>query len=1027
MNRWFQFLALAAFVALWVTCASGQDLAALNGRVTDPKGLPVPGVNVQAVNVNTNISYPARTNDVGLYSISTLPPGIYRIIVEKDGFLQIVKPGVELHVSDIVALNFALEIGSVSESVTVEAGAPIVNTESAAVSTVIDRNLVENLPLNGRSFNTLLQLTPGVVLAQGSSYANNQGQFSIAGQRSSANNFLIDGVSANFGVSPSFGLGSSGTGAAQAFSALGGTSSLVSVEALQEFRIETSSFAPEFGRSPGGQVILTTRSGTNEFHGGIYEYFRNTVMDANDWFAKQAGEPRAPENHNDFGGFLGGAIRKGKLFFFLSYEQAQLREPNSNIVEVPSEYARTTVPAALAPFLLAYPQPNDKTVTPGVYTGEFTGNYSNPSTLHAGSIRIDQNINSRFSIFGRYNQAPSDSASRNNNLAEVDTTTVNSRTVTIGVTMALSPTLANSLRANYSAQDSSLIQALDNFGGAVPPPLDLLGPNLPSPSHSNLDFYTYDTSYYATGPDTSNGTKQINLADDLSIARGAHQFKFGADYRDLYLDVRPYQNVMEYLVSSVPDFITNGQALIYSETTHESKFRSQAASIYAQDTWKATPRFTLTYGVRWELSPAPTGRGNTIVTAWKNVNNPSEISLAPSGSPIWGTTYTNFAPRVGAAYSLTPRGDFVLRAGFGVFYDLGSDAVGSLASSFPNDASQCCLSGTLPLSDSTPFLPVISLDPPYNYARGFAPNLSLPRSYQWNVALEKSFAGKQALSVTYVGQAGRDLLRQESLPTPNSNFANPFTLTTNTARSNYNALQVQFRRPVTTGLQALLGYTWSHSLDNVSNDILAAISNTVISAANDYASSDYDVRQSFSGALSYAIPSTGRTEALKQLTEGWTIEAVAVARTGFPFNGTVLTAVIGSAYPRPDLVEGQPLWIANPQAGGGKSLNPAAFTVPPAGEQGSEGRNDIPGFGLTQFDLSFGRVFRLGERLNLQFRTDAFNIFNHPNFTNPYAYIGVGPTYLSSTSMLNHGLGGLSPIFQEGGPRSLQLSLKLTF
>ena len=198
-----------------------------------------------------------------------------------------------MNVQDSLAINFTLPIGAVAETVTVEGGAPLVNTESGSVSTVIDQQFVENLPLTGRSFNTLLQLTPGVVIAPSSS--SNQSQFSIAGQRTSANNFLIDGVSANFGVSHSSLVGDVRDGSAQAFSALGGTSSLVSVEALQEFRVETSSFAPEFGRSPGGQVILTTRSGTNDFHGGLYEYFRNNVLDANDWFANQAGQPRAAE------------------------------------------------------------------------------------------------------------------------------------------------------------------------------------------------------------------------------------------------------------------------------------------------------------------------------------------------------------------------------------------------------------------------------------------------------------------------------------------------------------------------------------------------------------------------------------------------------------------------------------------------------------------------------------------------------------------------------------------------------------
>lgn len=999
----------------------------ISGQVVDSSGAVIVGAEILLQNDATGVQYSARTNGDGIFLLPDVPPGTYRLQVSKIGFKTLIKPDIVLRVQDALAINFTLPVGAASETVTVSGGSPLVNTQSGSVSTVIDRNFVENLPLNGRSFNALLQLTPGVVIAPTNSY--NPGQFSISGQRASANNFLIDGVSANFGVSSQPSVGTAG-GASQAFSALGGTSSLVSVEALQEFRVETSSFAPEFGRSPGGQVILTTRSGTNNFHGELYEYFRNTVLDANDWFAKQAGEPRAAERHNDFGGFLGGPIEREKTFFFASYEGARLREPSTQVVEVPSEYARISAPSELAPFLEAYPQPDDRTVTAGVYTGEFSGSYSNPSTLNAGSIRIDHIFNEHLSIFGRYNEAPSYTQARTNSLSMTDSTDVGTRTLTLGAVFLPNAVVSNNFRANYSLQTSSGVTQLDSFGGAVPPSLSVLGPGLLDPASVDLEFTTYDTSFYSTGPQARNRSTQLNFADDFSLVRGTHQLKFGADYRAIYLDLVP-SPILGYSVSTVANFLATGEADygIFGFNANSTKFLFQSTSLYAQDSWKITPRLTLVYGVRWELDPAPGGRGNTSLSAWTNVQNPSQIALAPRGSGLWNTTYGNFAPRVGIAYSLTPKQDLVLRAGWGIFYDLGTGTAAYLGSTFPNSASLCCPVATLPLPDATPYVPAISILPPYaDGTSGFSPNLNLPRSYQWNVALEKSF-GPQALSLTYVGQAGRDLLRQEGLEQPNANFSGAFLLTLNDARSNYNSLELQYRRPISNRVQALVNYTWSHSLDNASDDTVeaTAVSNSVISNSKDYASSAFDVRQSFSGALSYSIPGITKSRLLSALTGNWSLDGLMVARSGFPFNGVVLTTLLSGTYPRPDLVPGEPIWIQNSGAGGGKSLNPAAFELPPAGQQGTEGRNDIRGFGLTEMDISLGRRFPLTEKLNLQFRADAFNVLNHPNFTNPLAYVGFGPTYLESQEMLNVGLGGLNPLFQEGGPRSLQLSLKLAF
>ncbi|MGB2637940.1 MAG: TonB-dependent receptor, partial [Candidatus Acidiferrum sp.] len=694
-----QIIVVVFIIVLFICAAHAQaPNGTISGTVFDPAGKVVAGAEVTVANDATRVQSFTKTNSDGVYVLPNLPPGSYRLQVAKLGFKTLIKPDITLNVQDALAINFTLPIGSVAETVTVQGGAPLINTESGSVSTVIDRNFVESLPLNGRSFNTLLQLTPGVVLAPSSS--SNQGQFSIAGQRTSSNNFLVDGVSANFGVSPFVGLGTSGTGGAQAFSALGGTSSLVSVEALQEFRIETSSFAPEFGRSPGGQVILTTRSGTNDFHGAVYEYFRNNVLDANDWFANQAGQPRAPERHNDFGGFLGGPIQSDKTFFFISYEGARLRQPNTEVVEVPSEYARTTASSEVAPFLNAYPQPNDQTVVPGVYTGTFTGNFSNPATLNAGSIRLDHTFNSRVSVFGRYNEAPSETIQRTESLNELDTTEVRTRTLTIGATFVLNSRMSNNLRGNYSTQSASLLSNLDSFGGEVPPSASILAPGLANPGDSLLAFQTFDTGFYETGRVANNQSTQLNLADDLTIARGVHQLMFGGDYRAIFLDLRPYQSVLNYEVNSVPSLLSTGQALaVVGDSAKPSSLLSQSTSLYGQDTWKVRPRLTLTYGLRWELSPAPSSRGNTTLGSWTNVGNPSELALAPFGTPLWKTKYTSVAPRIGLAYRLTEKGDFVLRAGSGVFYDLGSDAVGeSLGFNFPNFATMSTLNVSLPLT-----------------------------------------------------------------------------------------------------------------------------------------------------------------------------------------------------------------------------------------------------------------------------------------------------------------------------------------
>ena len=286
-----------------------------------------------------------------------------------------------------------------------EGSAPLLNTSDATVSTLIGNQFVTNMPLNGRSFSTLINLTPGVVLSQSNFY--DQGQFSVNGQRPDANYFTVDGVSANLGNvgNGTLNLVQSGAGQLPTTSAFGGMSNLVSLDALQEFRIQTSTFAPEYGRTPGGQVSVVTKSGTNEFHGTAFEYFRNNALDANNWFANNAGLQRAELRQNDFGGVLGGPILKDKLFFFGSYEGLRVRQPRVANTYEPTLATLQSAPAVVQPLLNAFPKPNGKDLGNG--TAQFLADYSDPSELNAGSIRIDYLASKKITIFGRYNDAPS--------------------------------------------------------------------------------------------------------------------------------------------------------------------------------------------------------------------------------------------------------------------------------------------------------------------------------------------------------------------------------------------------------------------------------------------------------------------------------------------------------------------------------------------------------------------------------------------------------------------------------------------
>jgi len=1070
-------LALAAGLYTRISYAQSAS-ATLSGTVSDEAGAVIPSVNITVLNLSTALQRHATTDDRGSYVIPLLPPGRYNMTAQRSGFTPVEIRNLVLNTGDQLALRIKLKVGEIGASVTIIED-PASVQQSAANGTVINRHFVENLPLNGRSFQSLFELTPGIVLTRAT--FNEQGQFSVNGQRANANYFMVDGVSANIGVSAGAAPGQSAAGSLPALTALGSTSNLVSIDALEEFRILTSNYAPEFGRTPGAQISIISRSGGNDFHGSVFDYFRNDALDASDWFANSKGLRRPAIRQNDFGGVAGGPLIKDHTFYFFSYEGLRLRQPQIATTEVPSLASRANAPSGTKPFLQAFPIPNGPETHNGL--AEFSASYSDPSSMNAASLRIDQVVRSKMVLFGRYNRATSATVQRGstivpgfssqpivnpvlaqslNNLsrAELDTDTA-----TLGATISFSARAVNDLRLNWSRVKGATSFSLDDFGGASPLSPSLLFPAAFADGGFQLILRGGTNTSLVVGRNADNLQRQINLVDNFSIGRGAHQLKFGADYRKLF----PVYNSLNYNQSIIYAGVSNALVVSNGAAPPPGTALSGLAesvevfagggprfpvftnfSAYVQDTARITNHLTLTYGLRWELNPPPTeSHGNEAFTV-QHLDSLDSISLAPRGTQLYATSYKNFAPRGGFAYQLSrdPARQLMLRAGLGIFYDLGNgQAAQGFGNVFPFVAAKRFDGVTYPLTADQNVAPSLTLAPPYGTIVAFDPNLKLPRVIQWNVRLEKSLGANQVLSVAYVAAAGHQLLREDVLLNPNPNFS-IIRLTSNAAESSYRAMQIQYARRLSHGLQAVANYTWSSAIDNASSDSLARLRVTEggtgvgVTVPNVFlptlgrGRSDFDVRHSVTAAASYNMPAPRGNSLVNEALRDWSVDAVFRARTATPVNVVVRSDVVGQdlvlELQRPDLVPGVPLYLSDPTVAGGRRINRAAFVVPAQIRQGKLGYNALRGFGVSQLDLALRRQFDWGEHIKLQLRAEVFNVFNHPNFGNPNNIL-TGNFFGQSTQMLGRSLGtggingGLSPIYQIGGARSIQLALKLMF
>ena len=1074
--RLFLYAALVGGVlALGIKPAAAQSATeTLSGVVLDQDGAAITGASVVAFNVETGLERRAQTDDAGQFVIPLLPVGLYTVTFRREGFKTVSVSGVTLGVGYEPALRVRLGVGHLSEYVTVRAdGSGEVSSadESPAAAVTFGRDAIENLPLNGGSFQSLLSVVPGAVLTK--TNFGEQGQFSFNGQRPNANYFTVDGVSANFGVSAGAAPGQSAGGSLPALSSFGGTNNLVQAEATREVKVEAGTYAAEFGRTPGAQIAFTTRAGTNELRGSAFYNLRNEALDAADWFANARRLPKPPSRLNHFGVALGGPLVRNRTFFFLAYEGARLLQPRVASTRVPSETTRRLAPPQLRPLLDAFPRP-----TPGARefndgTSLFAASYGEPSTLDAFSLRLDQTVSERLTLFGRYAQSPSTTAQRGSPLPPVSTARVTSglsasaplrqslstvgeshfetRTLTVGADFARGSRLAGEARLNLSRARGSTHYRLDGFGGAAPPPDSYFFTPAAAPGDRLIQIVVARSSLEGAnlrvGKEADNTNRQLNLVGTVGVVSRAHMFKVGLDYRRLtpVYDAPAYTQTATFTGFGISpgDFgsVVSGSvvgSLIYTEDAPRRPL-FQNLSLFAQDTWHARPRLTLSYGLRWELNPPPRERTGRHPAVLSDIELGSVVlafdapRFAPAGTPLWATTYGNFAPRVAAAYLVSPKTGLTLRGGFGLYFDLGNgQAAQAFGSVYPFARGRRGGISPFPLAADAAAPP--PLDP--GLADGtfysFDPQLKLPYTRQWSLTAEGRLGAEHTFSVSYLGAQGRRLLRGEVFLRP---FAPPgligrstIVLTRNAAASDYHALQAQFTRRLSRGLQAFASYTLSHSIDDASDASSTRQAAPGTGARGERGPSDFDVRHALGVAASYDLPTLlpGRFGAA--VARNWSAGVIFRARTATPFDLTLSSTIEGGGllrFQRPDVVAGVPLFVRDPRAPGGRYLNPEAFAEP-AEMEGSLGRNALRGFGLTQVDVTLRRRFTLAGRLSAQLRAEVYNLLNHPNFANPGP--GLVATQTLAQSLGTGGfLGGMIPLYQVGGPRSIQLGLRLDF
>ncbi|HMI50912.1 MAG TPA: TonB-dependent receptor [Candidatus Saccharimonadales bacterium] len=1033
--------------------AQTVDTAVL-GTVTDPGGAAISGATVVITQPSTGFSRTVTTGEGGIFEVRYLVPGEYVVDVHINGFKAERRTGIEIQLGQQARLDISLKVGDVSETVEVASGVPLLQTENATIAGVVDSERIESLPINGRRFDDLAVLTPGVTVYNPDLHSSSTDGSEIGGNgaRLVWGQVNVDGITMVNNRHNYVNL-------------------YPSLDAIEEFKVQTGNYSAEYGGNAGTNVNIQIKSGTNKLHGDVFEFFRNEALDARNYFLP-APQPKNELRQNQFGATLGGAIWKDKTFFFGSYEgirsiadspstgivltegqrngdfsyllnppagqdPIQLIDPKTGAPIPGNIIPQSSISAVAQNIVNTYmPLPNivgADTPNSTNYAGSSRGNL----TVHQGIVRIDQYFSPKDQLFAHYIYAHRDFPLTEINPNFKFTGTYPMHNFQAQYVHTFSPNLINEVRAGFDLENVAQLGSHTNTDFTIES-LGIMGMKVNGPNGRPLrkdeeGFPLLEISgYIGMGDDFAasnlDNSKTYQVVDNVTLIKGKHSFKVGGDIRRLLDDATtnnwPFGNLNftgDLSGDAAADYMLGvPRTVLTPEGVPITKARQWRFAFYGQDDWKVTPKLTLNLGLRYDLFLPP--KDINHVTHTLDFSDPANPVFIDAPDPLWQVSHKNFSPRVGFAYSMTPT--VVVRGGYGMFYFGGQfDHINILQLNPPTAGSLTITNQVGDLTTIDDPMPASANPTDTINAVTLPPGGTHPNTYaqNWNLQVSKQFGSRDVFEVGYVGSKGTHVDTsfknwnqpdpgpgdiQDRRPYPTLSRIRMQSYGSNTM---YHSLQARFEHRLSKQLNLTAAYTYSHLIDdsgNTTNDGGCQCQNPR-DITPERASSLFDQRHLLVIGYVWDIPLGREWKGVAgAVASGWSFQGIVTMASGNPFDilESSDTQNNDGLWERPLLVPGQNISVSNKTPD--HWFNTDAF-APSIFVYGDSPRNPVVGPGKHTFDLSLGKTFHMpySENHSLQFRAEFFNAFNTPQFANPDQFLGDGDFgKVTSTSSHNREL-----------------------